>query len=127
MAALKAAIESQLGAAADVYDYSTVPGTNGNSGKVPSAFVIVSAERRYNPNLRSTARAGGSGWRISVRCVASTVTNVGLLMNAVSVALNENRLTINGDTTTPIQFESDRAAEYDDGRYAAYSIWTYAL
>lgn len=127
MIAIKDAIDAALPAALNVYDYSTVPGTNGNSGTVPTTFVIVSVERRFNPTRRLTAQAGSTGWRISARCVASTVTNVGLLLNAVAVALNENRLTIDGDTTTPIQFESDRAAEYDSGKYAAYSIWTYAI
>jgi hypothetical protein len=125
-AALKAAIKAALGATANVYDYSTVPGTNGNAGTVPTTFVIVAVERRYNPNLRLTAQAGAVGWRVSARCVASSVTNAGLLLAAVATALNEKRLIVDGADTTPIQFESDQTPALDDGKYSALAIYTYA-
>jgi hypothetical protein len=124
--AIKAAIDAALPTTVNVYDYSTVPGTNGNTGTIPAQFVIVALERRYNPNLRTTAQAGSTGWRISARAVATSVTNAGLLLAAVSTALNEQRLTIDGETTTPIQFESDQAPEFDSGKYAGLSLWTYA-
>lgn len=124
--AIHAAIKAALPASVNVYDYSTVPGSNGNTGTLPTSYVVVAVERRYNPNLRSTAQAGSTGWRVSARCVSTTVTNVGLLMAAVSAALNEKRLIVGGLPTTPIQFESDQTPEYDSGRYSGYSLWTYA-
>lgn len=124
--AIRDAIKAALPASTNVYDYSTVPGTNGNSGTVPASFVIVAVERRYNPNLRLTAQAGSTGWRVSVRCVAATVNNASLLLLATATALNEKRLTIAGASTTPIQFESDQTPEYDSGKYAGLSLWTFA-
>lgn len=125
--AIKAAIKAALPTSVNVYDYSTVPATNGNTGTLPASFVIVAIERRYNPNLRMSAQAGGSGWRVSARCVATTVTNAGLLLAAVATALDEVEIDIAGEMTTPVQFESDETPAYDDGRYAGLSIWTYAL
>ncbi len=124
--AIKAAIKAALPTPLDVYDYSTVPGTNGNAGTVPASFVIVAIERRYNPNLRLTAQAGAVGWRVSARCVASSVTNAGLLLSAVATALNEKRLVVDGADTTTIQFESDQTPALDDGKYSAVAIYTYA-
>jgi hypothetical protein len=46
-------------------------------------------------------------------------------MFKVAVALNEKALTIGGDVTTPVQFESDQAPEWDDGRYSALALYTY--
>lgn len=124
--AIRAAIKAALPASTNTYDYATVPGTNGNAGTVPASYVIVAVERRYNPNLRMTAQAGMTGWRVSVRSVATTVNNAGLLMAAVSTALNEQRIEVDGASTTPIQFESDQTPEYDTGKYAGLSLWTYA-
>ena len=125
-AAIKAAIKAELPASTNVYDYSTVPGANGNAGTLPTSYVVVALERRYNPLLRTTAQAGSTGWRVSARCVSTTVTNAGLLLAAVSDALNERVLTVEAKPTTPIQFESDQTPEYDSGRYSAVSLWTYA-
>jgi len=122
MAAIKAALPASVG----VYDYSTVPGTNNNAGTVPAAFVIVAIERRYNPNLRVTAQAGSTGWRVTIRCVASSVNNAGLLMAGVATALDEKHLAVNGALTTPIQSESNETPEYDSGDYSGRSFYTYA-
>lgn len=124
--AAKAAIKAAVGAASDVYDYSTVPGSNGRTGTLPTSYVIVAVERRFNPNLRASAQASMTGWRITVRCVSTTVTNVALLLSAVAQGLNEKRLTIDGVATTPIQFESDQTPDYDNGRYSALAVYTFA-
>lgn len=123
--AVKAAVTDELGPW-DAYDYDEVPGTNGNAGTVPAIFVLVSVERRYNPNLRSTAKAGMTGWRIAVRAVGPTVDEVRWALLKVATALNEERLTVDGSPTTPIQFESDQAPEFDDGRYSGIALYTYA-
>lgn len=125
--ALKTALLPELPMSVDVYDYSTVPGTNGNSGKPPKSFVIVAVERRYNPNIRASAQAGSTGWRVSVRCVGSSVSNVALMLSTVALALNEQRIAIDTTYTTPIQFESDETPQFDSGKYSGLSMWTYAV
>lgn len=123
--AVKAAIKAQLGPN-NAYDYGTVPGADGNTGTLPNIFVLVSVERRYNPNLRLSAQAGTTGWRIGVRALGRTVDESRWALLKVATALNEARLTIDGTTTTPIQFESDQAPVLDEGRYSALSLWTYS-
>lgn len=124
-AAVKTAIKAQLGPN-DAYDYDEIPGANGNDGDLPDIYVAVSLERRYNPNLRITAQAGATGWRIAVRAVGPTVDEVRWALLKVATALNEKRLTINGTPTTPIQFETDQAPERDEGVYTAVAFYTYS-
>jgi hypothetical protein len=129
--AIKAAIAAELGpipgtSDTRVYDYDEVPGANGNTGTQPNIYVVVSLERRYNPNLRSTAQAGMTGWRLAVRANGRTVDEVRWALLKAAVALNENRLTVDGTSTTPIQFESDQAPLYDEGLYTAVAFYTYA-
>lgn len=127
LAAIKAAVKAALPASISVYDYSEVPGSNSNGGTLPTKYVAVAVERRYSPNLRISAQDGGSSWRTSVRSVASSVSDAGLLMAAVALALNEESLLVGGESTTSTQFESQEAPAYDSGRYSGHSIWTYDL
>jgi hypothetical protein len=123
--AVKAAIKAQLGPN-NAYDYDEVPGTNGNAGILPNIYVLVTVQRRFNGNRRLTAQAGLTGWRISARAVGRTIDEVRWAMFKVATALNEERLTISGSTTTPIQFETDQAPESDDGRFSGLALYTYA-
>lgn len=124
--AVKAAVDAALGPV-NAYDYDEVPGANGNTGTQPNIYVAISLERRYNPNLRSTAQAGMTGWRIAARGVGRTVDEVRWALFKVAEALNEQRLTIDGTPTTPIQFENDlEAPRYDDGRFTAAAAYTYS-
>lgn len=123
--AVKAALTATVGANR-VYDYDDLPGSNGNAGDLPDIFVLVSIERRYNPNLNLAAMAGSTGWRVAVRSVGRTIDETRWAMFKVATALNEKRLTVAAKSTTPIQFESDQAPELDDGRFAALSLWTFA-
>lgn len=110
----------------DAYDLDDVPGENGNVGVLPDIYVVVYVERRYNPNLRSSAQAGSAGWRISARSVGRSVGECRWAMNKVAAALNEAVLTISGVKTSRIQFENDEPPALDGGRYSALSRWTYA-
>lgn len=123
--AIKAAIKAQIGPN-DVYEYGEVPGSTGVAGTLPNIFILVSLERRNNPNLRLTAQAGTTGWRISLRAVGRTVDEARWAMYRVAFALNEQRLTIAGTPSTPIQFESDSAPESDDGRFSGTAFYTFA-
>lgn len=128
--AIKAAIRAKLSpsnpSTAHVYDYDDVPSTYGNAGTLPNIFVVLSVERRFGGTGRN-ARAGEIGWRVALRGVGRTVDESRFALLRAAEALHQARLTIGGDKTTPIQFESDRAPEYDDGRWSGSSNWTYVL
>lgn len=126
MAAVKTAIKAQLGPN-DVYDVGQVPGSNGNAGALPKIFVLVSLERRYNSELRLSAQASMTSWRIAVRSVGRTVDETLWAMFRVTTALNENRVTVDGNISSPIQFESDQAPVYDDGRYSGSAFFTFSI
>lgn len=125
-AAIKAAVNAELGDV-ECYEYDEVPGVNGNDGTEPRKYAVFSIERRYNPNLNLGAKAGTGGWRAAVRAVGTTVDEARWVMFKTALALNEARLSIGSARTTPIQFESDQAPEYDDGRFAGLALYTYAL
>lgn len=125
IAAIRAAIKAEIGPN-NVYEYGQVPGADGNAGTLPNIFVLVAIERRYNPTLNLAAKAGATGWRVSARAVGRTVDEARWALFKVATALNEQRLTIEGRATTPLQFESDRTPEKDDGRFSGVAMYTYA-
>lgn len=130
-AAVKTAIKAEFGPN-DAYDYGEVPGDKNASTEalrnaaLPNIFATISVERRYNPTLRLSAQAGAAGWRVSVRCMGKTVVQAQWAMFQVGKALNERRLLIDGELTTPIQFESDEPPAWDDKRFAGLVQFTYA-
>lgn len=129
--AVKAAIRAKLSpsspATAHVYDYDDVPSTYGNAGTLPNIFVVLSVERRAGSPLRGTGRTGTSGWRIALRGVGRTVDESRFALLRAAEALDGARLTVSGEKSTPVLFETDQAPEYDDGRWSGSSVWTYVL
>ena len=121
--AVKSAIAAALGSL-HVYDHGQVPGTYSNTGSLPNIFVLVAIERRQSPVLRS-ARAGDAGWRVITTALGRTVAECNWARLKVAEALCEQRLEVSGFSTTPIQFESDTAPKYDDGRFAADAFYLY--
>lgn len=121
--AIKAALSSL---SAPVYEYDNVPGTNGNLGSVPQNFLILAVERRFGGVLRS-GFSGSTGWRFSLRAVGSSVGNARKILADAAALVNEARLSIDSEQTTPIQFESGEAPVYDDDRYSGFDFYTYVL
>lgn len=128
--AIREAVSEALGPS-DAYDYGKVPGADGNDGRLPDIYALVSVERRFNPTLRLSGQSGVIGWRAAVRVVGRTPDETRWALMFVASALNEARLAILTEdgpkSTTPIQFESEQAPEKDDSRYSALSLWTYSL
>lgn len=122
--AVKAALNAELNDKA--FDYDEVPGMNDTPGILPNIYAAVSVERRPSTATRGVYTTGRTGWRIAVRCVAKTVDECRWALYHAALALDETRLTIDGTETTPIQFEADQAPIWDDGRYAALALYTYA-
>jgi hypothetical protein len=125
--ACRTAITATLAPSWTAYDYGKVPGADGNPGTLPNIYALVSVERRYNPTLRLSAQSGAVGWRVAVRVVGRTVDEARWALSRVADALNEQRLTVGAQTTTPLQFESEQSPEPDDGRFSALTLYTYSL
>lgn len=126
--AIKTAVKAQLGPN-ECYDYDEVPGTNGNSGIQPNIYAVVSLERIVNSApQRMSAQAGTAEWRVAVRANGRTVDDVRWVLFKASTALNENRLAIDGGTTTPLEYDGSlEAPNFDDGRFTAADAYTFAL
>lgn len=124
IAAALTAIRSDLGEY--VYDFGSVPGQNQNEGTVPDLFVALQIERRFVPNPRMVSIPSRSSWRVATICVARTVNNARLAMLAVTNALDGQRLTVGGITSTPIYLETPSPIIPDDGMYSAQPTWAYS-
>lgn len=109
-----------------VYDYGKVPGADGNTGTLPSIYVLLTVDRRF-VGPRRAGRAGRSGWRITARCVGRTVDEARWALDKVTDAIDETRLTIGGYVSTPVTHESSTEIAPDDGRHSGLTVWTYAL
>lgn len=125
IAAVTAALTATLGANR-VFEYGKVPGQSGNAGNLPPIFALPALERRYVPPERR-GRTGRSGWRLSVRYAGSTPAEARWAALKVAQALDGVRLSIDGESSTPVTFESSSAIAPDDGRHSGESFWTYAL
>lgn len=130
--AARVAITAQLAPAHAAWEYGKMPGDPSNPIEaerikpLPPIFVLVAIERRYNPNLRMTAQAGGTGWRLLVRAAGRSSSEASWALLKVAEALNENRLTVEGVTTTPIQFETETAPRLDETRFVGDAAYVFA-
>lgn len=122
-AALLAALDS---AGAVPYDLGKVPGSTGNTGKVPQWYTEVSVSRRYGSNPRVTSASGVQGYRITTRAVANSAANARNVRAKQHAALEETVLTVDGEATTPIKFESAEPIASDEGMFSGLTTWTFA-
>ena len=125
-AALAATLGEDAPGVGRVYDYGTVPGSDGNQGMLPSVYALVSIERRYVEPARG-GRSARSGWRVTIRYVGRTVSEARWAGLKVAAALNEQRFVIGGEKSTPLTHESTNGVEPDDGLFSGSVAYTYAL
>jgi len=123
--AIKALLADTVGD--DVYDYGKVPGADGNPGTLPTAFVMLSVDRRFIPSGWLSGRTSATGWRVFCHHVGNTAPNARTVGNWVTAALNEARITVDGIASTPITHETTDPVAVDDGMFSGQSTWTYAL
>lgn len=122
--ALKALLNAAL-SPSSVYDYGKVPGADGNAGTLPNIFALLGIERRYVEPTHA-GRTQRSSWRITVRYAGRTVDEARWAAMKVAEAL-EDRLVVDGVTSTPITHETTQAIALDDGRFAGWASYTYTL
>lgn len=125
-AALKAVIEAQLGQW-KVYEYGEVPGLGKNAGQQPPIYVLLQVERRSLAPAHSSRTASRTGWRASIRAVGRTASECRWATHRVSLALDSQRVTVDGHLSTPVQHETTDSPEPDGDRYESLIRWTYAL
>lgn len=117
--ALEALVAGPLNGKA--YDYDGTPTT------LPNIFTLLSIERRYVPPRTGSGLSGRSGWRVAFRYVGRTVDEARWAGLKIAQALDQQRLSVGGFTSTPITHESTAAIESDDGRFSGLAVYTYAL
>jgi hypothetical protein len=122
-AAIRTALDS---AGAEPYDTGKVPGSTGNAGQMPQWYTEASVTRRFGGNPRATATSGVDGYRILTRAVANSAANARNVRTKQHAALEGVVLTIDGQQTTPITFESADPIALDDGMFSGLTTWTYA-
>ena len=123
---VKAAVSTALGQW-DAYDFDEAPGSNGNTGKLPNLFALVSVDMVPSVAPRMSARSGTTQWIISVRGVGRTIDEARWVLWKAATALQEKALTVSGRATTPLQLQPGQAPEKDDdGRYSGLSVYSYA-
>jgi hypothetical protein len=131
-AVLTALIDAAMGPDPDttksrVFTYGKVPGADGNPGTLPRIYALISIERRFTPANKAVAMTTRSGWRVSVRYVGKTVLEAQWANAKIAAALDQQYITVNGLTSTPLIHESTSAVAPDDGLYSGLVGFTYAL
>jgi hypothetical protein len=94
---------------------------------IPNGYTEVMVSPRGGAPLRSPGSTGRRGWRIATRQVGTTVSNAREMRKRTHEALEFVRLTVGGDQTTPIQFDSAEQIGEDDGYWSGLETWTYVL
>lgn len=119
--AVLAAINAQF-TSARAYELDDVP-----AGR-PADYIEVTISRRFGGALKMGGSMDITGYRVTVRAVSQTaVSNVRNSLEKSRAALEFKRLTVGDQTTTPIQFETEDPAAYDDGWFSGLLAFTYAL
>lgn len=124
VAAILAALNAELATMATprtAYEYDKAPKSGGD-------YVVISLHRVYGGNRRGDVLSP-SMWRLTTRAVGS-VTNVRVLLDRCTAALEHQRLDVLGEESTGIQFETQTDVEEDEtqtGVWSALISWTYAF
>ncbi len=121
MTAALAAINAQF-STPRAYSLSDVPATR------PPEYVTALLIRRPGARLNAGGSTGIVGYRLRVRAVSqASDSNVRNSLEKCRAALEFKRLTVGGKSTTPIQFETEDDVSGDDGWFAAYDDYTFAI
>lgn len=94
---------------------------------LPASYTEVMVMPRAGAPNRNTDDTGRRGWRITTRQVGTTVSNAREARKRTHAALEFARLSVDGATTTRIQFESAEPIGEDDDYWSGLETWTYAL
>lgn len=107
-----------LGAVA--YDYDDVPAT------LPAFYTIVTVSRRFGGNRRGEGVPTVYLYRATTRAVARTVGNAREMRRRAHL-IEGVSLTVAGEQTTPVEFETAQIVGPDENYYSGLTTWVWAL
>lgn len=117
LAVLNAALTPKV-----AYDFDDIPATR------PADYVEVSLHRRFGGESRASGQKWVTGYRLAVRSVSqASVSDARLMRLKAKTALESKFLTVSGETSTPIQFESEDPIGPDDGWYSGLTLYTFTI
>lgn len=91
----------------------------------PASYVQVTVERRAGGDARLTGGHAVKGYRIEIREIGTTVSNA---RNArVKGDLENVALTVDGTTSTRLEFETQQAIAQDNDWWSGFTVWTCAF
>lgn len=120
LVALNAALEP-----AAAYEYSKVPGSNGNAGTEPAKYVVIDLSRRYVDKRLASGEVSVSGYRLGVRYVAKATNDARNMRRIVTGVLEDQILTTDDGEVGPFVFESAEALRPDEGYQVALDVFTF--
>lgn len=94
-----------------------------DAAKVTTEHVQVSVARRFAESKRGGA-VSRAPFRLQTRPVGNTVTNARNIHQRVFLALQDVRITADGETSTPVDMESADDIGPDDGKFSGLTTWT---
>lgn len=92
----------------------------------PDKYTEVTVTRRFGGEQRGSGERDGQLYRITARQVSKVFQNAQNL-RVKSSGLEGLVLTVAGEKTTPIEFESADTIGEDDGWYSGLETWTYGI
>lgn len=117
LAALNAALAPKM-----AYEVDDVPSPR------PAEYVEVQLVRRFGGTARGCGWKGTVGYRLTVFGISQTsASNARMLLEKCRAALEFQHLVVDGQQTTPIQFETANEVAPDDGWLSGFHDYTYAL
>lgn len=124
--AVKAAIQAKLDLIGttehpQVYELDAVPTVR------PDDYVTFNIYRRYGGTDRLDGFIGTCGWRITTQAVSKNLSAARVLRKTVTTALLNVNLTVSGEVTTPVLFETEDVFVEDDDYYVGFTDFTYCL
>lgn len=94
----------------------------------PSEYVEVQVTRRFGGVMRSCGTKATTGWRVSVFGISQMyVGNARDLLQKCNTALEFARLDVDGEQSTPVQFETADAVKPDDGWFSGWRDYTLTI
>lgn len=93
----------------------------------PAQYVEVTVSRRFGGEARNAGPKSRTGWRITTRQVAATVSNAREMRKRTHAALEAVRLTVGAEVSSPIEFEGGEPIGEDEGQWSGLETWTYSI
>lgn len=94
-------------------------------------YVTTLLSWRFGGNSRlSDVQLSPSGWRVMVRAVGNGETNARVLLATATAALENQRVTVAGTTSTKIRRETEDPIgedEYDQGLWSGARTYTFSF